>query len=131
MEKEAIIQKFHMKPHAEGGYYAEIRKLNNGTVSQIYYLLDAYETASWHRLQSEEIWLYHDGGNLSITLGNNGKAPQEETSVVLGKENPSFHIPSDYWQKATAGEKPVLVSCLVCPAFDWNQWELHQKENTK
>lgn len=131
MEKEAILQKFHMRPHAEGGYYAEIRKMNGGAVSQIYYLLDAYETASWHRLQSEELWLYHDGGELTLTSGGTGEEPKAELSVTLGKENPSFSMPPHHWQKATAKEKPVLVSCLVCPAFDWEQWELYQKETTK
>lgn len=127
MDKKAIIEKFRMIPHAEGGHYAEIGKMGNGAVSQIYYLLDKGETANWHRLNSEELWLYHDGGEVTITLGGTEETPHAASTAVLNKENPSFLIPSGQWQMATTAEDPVLVSCLVCPAFTWEQWELYQK----
>ena len=128
MNKEAIIEKYKMIPHEEGGYYAEICKLNNGAASQIYYLLDKGETAKWHRLGSEELWLFHSGSPLIITLGGTAKEPKTEISTVIDHENPSFLIPQNHWQMAEAKEGPVLVSCIVCPAFTWEEWELYPKE---
>lgn len=127
MNKETIIEKYKMIPHEEGGHYAEIHKLNNGAASQIYYLLDKGETAKWHRLGREELWLFHSGSPLTITLGGSEETPREEISAVIDQENPSFLIPRGHWQMAEAKEGPVLVSCIVCPAFTWEQWELYQK----
>ncbi|MBR5329692.1 MAG: cupin domain-containing protein [Firmicutes bacterium] len=127
MDPQSLIKTYSMTPHAEGGHYAEIGKMGNGAASQIYYLLQKGETANWHRLQSEELWLYHDGGSVTITLGGTAETPQPQTTAVLNKEHPSFLIPSGQWQMATAENEAALLSCIVCPAFTWDQWELYQK----
>ena len=56
---EALIQRFSMIPHEEGGYYAEIWRKptvqgEECPLSHIYYLLNQKEKARWHRVASDE-----------------------------------------------------------------------------
>ncbi len=129
-EAEALINKYSMRPHEEGGYYCEIwRKPAEDkkpcSLSHIYYLLMAGESARWHRVTSDEIWLFHQGAPLTISLGGNGERPQEtSTAIIVGRD--VFHclIPGGTWQKAEAKEGAVLVSCVVSPGFDVKNWEM-------
>ena len=131
MDTKAIIDKFHMIPHEEGGYYAEIMKHDSPSVSQIYYLLEEDETAQWHRVGSDELWLFHDGGELLLTLGGTDNAPAEGKTFLLNQNDPSFLVPKNQWQTAKALGGAVLVSCVVYPAFTREQWELYPKETFK
>ena len=131
MNTKAIIDKFHMLPHKEGGYYAEIRKSTEPSISQIYYLLEQGETAQWHRIGSEELWLFHDGGELLMTLGGTDAVPVSDKTFLLSKEDPSFLVPQNQWQTARAINGAVLVSCVVFPAFTEERWELYPKETQK
>lgn len=129
MTKDDFIKKYNMIPHREGGFYAETRQPDNSGVSHIFYLLPQGETAAWHRLHSEELWLFHHGGELRLILGGNGDTPVFQKETRLNGENLRCLIPSDTWQKATALGGDVLVSCVARPAFQWHQWELYQKEH--
>ena len=120
-----------MIPHAEGGYYAETWQQKEQSVSHIFYLLPKGETASWHRLNSDELWLFHHGEDLTVTLGGQGESPAPEKEIRLNGENLQCFIPGGTWQRAKAGDADVLVSCIVSPAFRWEQWELYQKEQDK
>lgn len=131
MDTKAIIDKFHMRPHEEGGYYAEILQHADPSVSQIYYLLEENEIAQWHRVGSDELWLFHDGGELHLTFGGNEPTPAADKIFLLSKNDPSLLVPKDQWQTARAIGGAVLVSCVVYPAFTRERWELYPKETHK
>ena len=132
---EALIQRFSMIPHEEGGYYAEVgRKLTvrgeEFPLSHIHYLWKQKEKARWHRVASDEIWLFHCGSPLTLYLGGNGDRPSHAPNVVVIGEA-VFHclIPGGTWQSAEAKEGMALVSCIVSPGFQQEHWELLSKEN--
>lgn len=131
MDKDKIITKFHMIPHEEGGFYAEVMQLTEPSISRIYYLLEKGKTAQWHRIGSDELWLYHDGGELILTLGGTEDAPSPQQTFRLNREDPCVHVPKHHWQTAKALADDVLVSCVVAPAFSREQWELYPKEDQK
>lgn len=131
MKRNRFIEQYHMIPHAEGGYYAETWQQKEQSVSHIFYLLPQGETARWHRLNSDELWLFHHGEELTVTLGGQGESPAAEKEIRLNGENLQCFIPGGTWQKAAAGNDDVLVSCIVSPAFRWEQWELYTKEQDK
>lgn len=114
------IRKLNMSPLTdEGGWFApNWRSEDDATVSVIYYLLQGEEISRWHQLKSNEIWTYHDGGTLEMTLGGTGNWPKAEATLAIGPDCPVGVVPAGVWQTTRIKEGDfVLVSCVVSPAF--------------
>ena len=90
----------------------------------IYFLLCPGERSAWHVVRSDELWLWHAGGPLTLRLGGSGAAPDEGAAITLGGDvadgqQPQAMVPGGTWQSALpAGRAPALVSCVVSPGFD-------------
>ena len=68
-----FIDNLGLKPHVEGGYYKELYKNSRclgerPIASAIYYLLKSGQVSRFHRLKSDELWLYHYGSPLRIVV---------------------------------------------------------------
>ena len=95
---QELIDLLGMVPHEEGGWYAFVTSsgvsIPAGTVpgiqgardscSIIYYLLQKGEISRWHQLRASEVWAWHMGGSLEMTLGGTGDAPRPEGTLSLG-----------------------------------------------
>ncbi|MEU3458834.1 cupin domain-containing protein [Streptomyces sp. NPDC006733] len=133
-----LVALLGLEPHVEGGWYRETWKTRGEAVpagypgprafaTGIYFLLHPGEVSKWHRVRSDELWLWHRGGPLRMRLGGDGERPDEAGAVasVLGDgvengERPQFLVPGGHWQSAEpAGDEPVLVTCVVAPGFDF------------
>ena len=70
MTAKEYIQKLGMAPLVdEGGWFSlNWRSGDDATVSVIYYLLQGKEISRWHQLKSNEVWTWHAGGTLEMTL---------------------------------------------------------------
>ncbi|GAA0491313.1 cupin domain-containing protein [Streptomyces stramineus] len=142
-EISELVELLGLQPHVEGGWYRETWKTPAQAVPEgyggprafatgIYFLLHPGETSRWHRVRSDELWLWHRGGPLRMRLGGAGAAPDPAAAVgaVLGSgvergERPQFLVPGGVWQTAEpTGDEPVLVSCVVAPGFDFTDFEL-------
>lgn len=142
MTAEEIITKLNMLPHPEGGYYRESYRgeqeiavadgKKRNTATAIYYLLKDKDKSHLHRLCSDEIWLFHQGEPLEIvTISEEGKYEM----VTLGNrldqhEVPQVAIKANAWFGARVkdGKGYALVSCMVAPGFDFEDFELGKKE---
>lgn len=129
MDKEALIKQYDMQPHPEGGWYRELwqssRSHRGQSLSSLtYYLIGRGESCAWHRLTSEEVWLWHQGAPLQLLLGGQGSSPQGEDIVTLGDR--IFHgiVPPNTWQRARTTGDFTLVSCVVTPAYREKDWQL-------
>ncbi len=114
------IKALRMEPLAdEGGWFAPVwRSEDDKTVSVIYYLLNAGETSRWHRLKSNEVWTWHAGGTLEMTLGGAGDWPGERTAQTVGPDSLVGVVPAGVWQTTRVKEGDfALVSCVVAPAY--------------
>lgn len=142
-----------LQPHIEGGWFKEMWKASKlipsevlgpaysaarAAASSVYFVLHPGETSAWHRVVSDELWLYHAGGPLKLTLGGDGDRPCEDGEVyTLGTDlergqTPQGLVPAGVWQTATpAGDEPVLVTCIVAPAFDYDEFELLHDTNDR
>ncbi len=119
----ALIAAYEMKPHPEGGFYREL--WSSGVASHIYYLLAPEEAGTWHRIQSEEIWLWHCGSEAVLWLGGTGKQPRPGKRHLLGAGEYSLRIPGQTWQRAVnRGDAYVFFSCLTMPAYREEELEL-------
>ncbi len=122
-----------LAPHPEGGWYRQTWSspvpvtLADGrvrpTATLIYFLLPAGECSAWHRVSSDEVWLWHSG-TVVLERGGSGVAPGDVEAVVLGEELPQVLVPGGVWQRTVPSDADALVSCLVSPGFDFADFEL-------
>jgi predicted cupin superfamily sugar epimerase len=140
--KPELARALDLQPHPEGGWYRETWRSEIGftpdgydgeraSATAIYFLLASGERSRWHRVKSAELWMWHSGGPLILSLGgtsdNPADLPQDITlgpDVAAGQQ-PQAIVPPAAWQAARpAGDEPVLVSCVVSPGFDFVDFEL-------
>ena len=148
------VEMLKLEGHEEGGYFALFYKssdkvlalndryknnvemeqhIERNSVSSIYFLLEKNGFSAWHRLTSDEIWHYYDGGSpIDIhVINNNGKL----TTYTLGNpgitENAAFQVvvKAGVWFAAEVRDKSSfgLVGCTVSPAFEYDDFELAEK----
>lgn len=128
----AIIAKLGLEPHPEGGWYretwrAEATPGERASGTAIHFLLDAGERSHWHRIDAAEIWLWHAGGPLTLSIAADASGPIRQITLgadVLAGEEPQALVPPGHWQAAAPVAGWVLVSCLVSPGFDFAGFEL-------
>jgi uncharacterized protein len=141
MNAKEIVQKLGLLPHPEGGFYKETyrspqsveiegNKFRNISTA-IYFLLENDNKSLFHRIQSDELWFFHQGEPLEIVLIKDGLL----NTIILG---PGFEngellqaiIPANTW--FASGVKHLkgysLVSCTVAPGFDFADFELAKRE---
>ena len=134
---EYYIKNLEMIPHVEGGYFKEsflsednVRE-NKKLWSSIYFLLRTGEVSNFHRLKSDEVWYYHDGEALTIymiTPEGDFITKQLGTDIENG-ESPQVLVPKGYiFGSAMNKEGFSLVGCMVAPAFEYEEFELFERE---
>lgn len=123
MTADEIIARLGLAPHPEGGHYRQtwIDSDSTGRPSGtcIYFLLKAGEASHWHRVDATEIWLFHAGAPLvlSIAADDAGPATDHMLTPDLTEGAPQIIVPRDHWQAARSTGDYTLVSCTVSPGF--------------
>ena len=125
-----IIKKFDLKPHPEGGHYRETfrdtHKVNGRAASTaILFLLARGERSHWHRVDAVEIWHWHAGAPLKLSIVDGAK----EEIIQLGgdihaDEIPQVIGPARAGQAAESTGDWTLVGCTVAPGFSFDGFEL-------
>lgn len=159
-----LVKELHLEAHPEGGWYtrdwqaAQLYSANNADASAnntqidenssanaprplaslIYFLLPAGDSSAWHKVDADEIWLWHGPANLTIELGGCGQNPCAEAdlqSFTLGNTKDGsglstrghLVIPAGTWQRTVPSNADVLVSCVVSPGFTFSGFNLASK----
>jgi len=127
---EEVIDRLSLLPHPEGGWFRETWRAEapdgeRARATLIHFLLTSEQRSHWHRVDAEEIWLWHAGNPLILALadGEGGGAGE----VVMGPDVVGGHsvqhvIPAGHWQAArplAGADDYTLVSCVVAPGFDF------------
>ncbi|MBR9892697.1 cupin domain-containing protein [bacterium] len=129
---EDIIALLRLEPHPEGGHYrqtwvAETALGARPSGTCIYFLLKAGERSHWHRVDADEIWLWHAGAPLELSISANDTGPRLDHRLgpdLLGQERPQIIVPAHHWQAARSHGDWTLVSCTVSPGFRFEGFEL-------
>ena len=151
LSAEEVVEKYQLQPlDQEGGFFRRMWSsevyLNNElfgsqypggetreTATLIHYLLTRDAFSAMHRLRSDEHWFYHLGDPMEILLLHPDGTGE---TVVLGPELKNEHhvhtiTPAQSWQGAKLlpqdpgkGCGYCLTSCMVIPAFVWDDFEL-------
>lgn len=140
-----IVEALGLKPHVEGGWYKELWKASfeipqevlgapysgpRFAASSIYFLLHPDEFSDWHTVYSDELWMWHSGSPLLLTLGGTEDKPHTRQEIIIGGDVlngqlPQALVPATEWQMARPlGDEPVLVSCVVAPGFHYDDFKL-------
>ncbi|MBX3240080.1 MAG: cupin domain-containing protein [Chitinophagaceae bacterium] len=141
MTAETIIEKLNLTRHPEGGFYRETYRgeksitLDNGKVrntgTAVYYLLKDTDKSHFHKVSSDELWLFHQGEPLEIfMITNDGKLETKTLGNRLDlNEEPQVIITANVWFAARLKNEKgfALVSCIVAPGFDFDDYELGNK----
>jgi predicted cupin superfamily sugar epimerase len=130
MNAAGLIRTLDLRAHPEGGWYREtwrgpeVGGRASGTA--ILFMLAKGERSHWHRVDADEIWLFHAGAPLVLRLSSDGAVSQ---AVVLGPDvvagqSVQVVVPAGWWQAAETTGDCTLVSCTVSPGFRFEGFEL-------
>ncbi len=130
-----LIETLRLEPHPEGGWYRETWRADapegeRGDATAILFLLEKGQRSHWHKVDATEIWLWHSGNPLDLSLSDptgNAVAAIRLGPDITGGQRVQQVIRPDEWQAAEAleGEHDyTLVSCIVSPAFEFSGFTL-------
>lgn len=134
-DARALIERLGLAPHPEGGWYRETWRApahdgERASATAIHFLLEAGQRSHWHRVDAAEIWLWHAGDPLILTVAAKDDGPVEAVALgpdVLGGQALQHVIPDGWWQAAEPAASLSgysLVSCVVSPGFEFAGFEL-------
>ncbi|HXL90220.1 MAG TPA: cupin domain-containing protein [Streptosporangiaceae bacterium] len=140
LHRPLTAQALNMVPHPEGGWFTETWRASatftppgypgeRSAATAILFLLPPDEASRWHVVSSDELWFWHSGGPLALTLGGTGDRPQDQRTVILGPDLtegqiPQALVPGQTWQSARPQSGETLVSCVVSPGFDFADFRI-------
>lgn len=124
----AIIARLDLSPHPEGGWYRQTwvgpTVIGRPSGTAILFLLARGERSHWHRVDADEIWLWHAGAPLILSMGTARAADHRLGPDVLAGDSPQIVVPAGQWQAAASTGDWTLVSCTVSPGFRFSGFEL-------
>ena len=131
-EAGRIIEALDLRPHPEGGWFRQSWVAEAGPGERpagtcILFLLKAGERSHWHRVDSVEIWHFHAGAPLVLSLAGSESGPAEDRVLgpdVLAGQSPQVIVPKDWWQAARSTGDWTLVGCTVSPGFRFEGFTL-------
>jgi uncharacterized protein len=135
MNARDIIDKLKLVPHdREGGYFVETarspveiapdKRGNRSLYTAIYYMLTTGEPTAAHRLKSDEMWFFHAGDPIELSLIIGDGVCE---TVVLGRDMrfqafiPALAVQSA--RKLEGAHGFALVSTVVVPGFEYCDFE--------
>jgi predicted cupin superfamily sugar epimerase len=127
----ALIAALGLSPHPEGGHFRETWRApapdgGRGASTAILFLLAAGERSHWHRVDADELWLWHAGAPLCLRQSADGRG---QTTIRLGPAHAGGEVlqavvPDGIWQTAASEGAWTLCACVVAPAFRFEGFTL-------
>ena len=129
MTADDVIARLNLAPHPEGGHFRQTWVAENDgrpTGTCIFFLLAEGERSHWHKVDATEIWLYHSGAPLVLSLSEteSGSATEHLLTPDLTVGLPQIIVPEHHWQAARSTGAWTLVSCTVSPGFQFEGFTL-------
>lgn len=128
-----IIDRLNLAQHPESGWYRETWRAEaaggegRSPGTAIHFLLEQGQRSHWHRVDADELWLWHAGAPLELMIAAGQEAQPRTIPLggdVLQGHVPQALVPVTHWQSAEARGGWALVSCIVVPGFDFAGFDL-------
>jgi hypothetical protein len=146
MNARALIERLHLQPHPEGGWFRETYRAAEGIAAAalpprfggdrsvstaIYFLLEAGQCSHLHRIRSDEVWHFYAGDPLIVVeIDPAGRLKTTRLGGDLAAGEVYQHVvPAGVWFGAAPAENGrfALVGCTVAPGFDFADFELAER----
>lgn len=136
VREEELIERLGLRPHPEGGFYAEVFRSERkvlatesrvrAALTAIYFLLWAGDVSRWHRVRSDEVWTFVEGDPLDVHVIDPRPGQLRSTGLGLLSNGCAPHVivPADCWQAAEPRGAYSLVNCFVAPGFDFQDFAM-------
>ncbi|MCP9858887.1 MULTISPECIES: cupin domain-containing protein [unclassified Cyanobium] len=141
---EALIARFALQPHPEGGWYRELHRSasqvcrsddgkQRAGLTVIAFLLTEGQCSRWHRVEGgDEVWHHAGGDPLDLwRLPPQGGAAERLLLAPLAVEatgdpepSPLQVVPAGWWQAARSRGRWSLLHCCVGPGFAFEDFRL-------
>ncbi|HZZ10656.1 MAG TPA: cupin domain-containing protein [Paraburkholderia sp.] len=145
--KDALIRRFELKPHPEGGFFRETYRSQarvareheagdagdesafRSASTAIYYMLCDGAHSAWHRIKSDEVWHFYAGEPLNVhVLDDTGALITHRLGNALTDPAAVFQavVPAGLWFAAECADPATfaLVGCTVAPGFEFSEFEI-------
>jgi uncharacterized protein len=139
--RDTLIERFHLAPHPEGGYYSETfrsadKVRRDGSPGEtrsastaIYYMLCDGAYSAWHRIRSDEVWHFYAGDPIDIhVIDEQGELVTHRLGNALEHADAVFQavVLAGQWFAAELRDPAsfALVGCTVAPGFEFSEFEL-------
>jgi predicted cupin superfamily sugar epimerase len=132
-----LIERLHLRPHPEGGYYAEVHRSSSAVdpldgrarraaLTSIYFLLPEGAISQWHRVRSDEVWCHLEGAPIELHVLDDTARTVRSTrlAVVSQQALPQWVVDAGLWQAARSTGDYSLAACMVAPGFDFTDFTL-------
>lgn len=142
LDPDQLISHLQLKPHPEGGFYAETFRstlsvnssehpASRSASTAIYFLLRRQDVSAFHRVRSDEVWHHYLGDTLELVLLDEatGALRREQLGTDFARgERPQRVVPRNVLQAARVAQSGshgfVLCGCTVAPGFEFSDFEL-------
>jgi uncharacterized protein len=140
LDAKQLIETLALKPHPEGGFYAETFRSSlvvdspehpapRSASTAIYFLLRRDDFSAFHRVRSDELWHHYAGDPLELYLIDAaGTLSVEHLGMALTRgQRPQALAPRSVLQAACVTSGPhgySLCGCTVAPGFDFADFEM-------
>ena len=129
---EQLIKTYDLQPHEEGGYFSEVYTApfeadGRPLAGSIYFLLDRGEVSRFHVIDCDEIWYFHEGCGMKITvLADGSKEEYLLGSNIERGERGMIVIPKGcvFGAQNLDPEGYSFVSCMTTPKFSYDGFRL-------
>lgn len=148
MTVETLVKELDLLPHPEGGYFKETYrsegkiahtclspdfKGDRNMATGIYFLIEKGNFSALHKIKSDETWHFYYGDALEvIEINELGKLTitQIGTNILQG-ETFQYTVKANTWfgSRVSGNGLFSLVGCTVYPGFDFNDFELANRED--
>lgn len=135
------IEQLQLEKHPEGGYFKETYRAKENVSNRngeersastgIYFLMTGTAFSAFHKIESDEMWHFYDGGALAVYI----ITPTGELEILkIGKDIENGEqlqgvVPAGCWfaSKVEVPNAFSLVGCTVAPGFDFNDFIMAER----
>jgi predicted cupin superfamily sugar epimerase len=142
-EIQELIDHLQLLPHIEGGYYKETYRSqetiqndsgdNRSLSTLIYFLLPSGKFSKFHKIASDEIWLYQQGAPVAIhlLLADGSHKTEILGNDLINGQHLQIVIPANtiFGAEIIGDSTFALSACMVSHGFDFNDFHLYSKES--
>jgi predicted cupin superfamily sugar epimerase len=142
LDIQRLVDQLQLQPHIEGGFYRETYRskesINNAQGQErhlstlIYFLLPSGRYSKFHKIASDEIWLYQQGAPVAIHLlleDGTHKIEVLGQDISNGQQLQVIIPAGTLFGAEVVGENTFALSaCMVSPGFDFADFQLLEKD---